>query len=125
MRRILPLLLLFAVCLHTAWGWPSHMASHLPGHTGTPQHGAGCAQTADAGTAPQNEDHSPESAAHAACAWCAAHAQQAQALTSHPPLLRAAQEVAELPPTPFTGATAHPPQHWPFASRDPPALDTL
>lgn len=125
MRRILPLLLLFAVCFHTAWGWPSHMASHLPGPASVAAHGALCEEMDRDGTSAQDEHPSENAGAHAACAWCAAHAQQAFALTSPSRCASLAQASADLSPPFLAGTVAHQAQAWPFASRDPPALDTL
>lgn len=125
MRRILPLLLLFAVCLHTAWGWPSHMASHLPGHVSHAAQGLFGEEAArEAPTAPA-EDPAEEGAAHAACTWCAAHAQLAFGLSAHRPSVEPARVQSLVRPQRLAGHGFHQAQHWPFASRDPPAVDSL
>jgi hypothetical protein len=117
MRRILLRLLLLAVFFNTAVGMPLHEAEHLR-QSGPDAAHAWSLLEADDNTDPIGHD----TEAQALCSWCQAFAQQATALTA-PPVDRVsgAEPAAPLGSRPVV-AFVPDPDHWPFASRDPPAL---
>lgn len=114
MRRILLRLLLLAVFFNTAVGMPLHEAEHLR------QNGPDAAQAWSLLEADDDTDHDTE--AQALCSWCQAFAQQASALTAPPVDRFSGAEPAALPGSRPAAAFVPDPDHWPFASRDPPAL---